>query len=340
MKSASSKSRSLGRRLWLPCALWLPLAGPLQAAPPELLVAVGAGGEEQFEAAFVNQAETWEAVAKQAGLKLKTIGLAPASEGESGGDLDQLLGHLAKAAEPGDDSPLWLVLIGHGTFDGLEARFNLRGPDLTAAKLAEALKPVARPVVVINTTSSSAPFLPALAGKDRIVVTATRSGSEENFTRFGSYLAEALLSLGADLDKDGQVSLLEAFLRASSDTAAFYTTENRLATEHALLDDNGDGLGTPADWYEGIRPSKKPADAKETDGSRAHQIHLVPSPGEALLTDAQRETRRLLEAELDALRAKRKELGEAAYLEHLEPILSRLADIYLPPPTPPPHPQP
>jgi len=337
MRSASSKTRRLRRSLWLPCALALPLAGPLQAAPPELLVAVGAGGEGQFEAAFKKQAETWEAVAKRAGAEIRIIGLEPVSENQSESDLSQLLGQLAKAAEPGNATPLWLVLIGHGTFDGQEARFNLRGPDLAAAKLAEALKPVRRPVVVINTTSASAPFLPALAGKDRIVVAATRSGSEENFTRFGPHFAGALLSMAADLDKDGQVSLLEAFLRASSDTAAFYTTENRLATEHALLDDNGDGLGTPADWFDGIRPAKKPADAKETDGSRAHQIHLVPSPEEALLTQEQRETRRLLEAELDALRTKSKDLGEAAYLEQLEPILRKLADIYQP--TPPPAPR-
>ena len=104
------------------------------------------------------------------------------------------------------------MLIGHGTFDGREAKFNLRGPDVTDVELADWLLPFKRPVVVINCASASGPFINRLSGANRVVVTATKSGNEINFARFGQYIAEAIADPRADLDKDGQVSLLEAFL--------------------------------------------------------------------------------------------------------------------------------
>ena len=137
------------------------------------------------------------------------------------------------------------MVIGHGTFDGKEAKFNLRGPDLSAADLAEWLKPFRRPVAVINCASASSPFINKLSATNRVIIAATRSGYEQNYARFGEYISSAVADPQADLDKDGQTSLLEAFLMASRRVAEFYNTEGRLATEHALLDDNGDGLGTP-----------------------------------------------------------------------------------------------
>ena len=91
---------------------------------------------------------------------------------------------------------------------------SICGADLSDVELAEWLAPVKRPVVVINCASASGPFLNRLSGNDRVVVTATKSGHETNFARFGQYLAEAIADPHADLDKDGQVSLLEAFLTA------------------------------------------------------------------------------------------------------------------------------
>src|SRR5690606_10990909 len=135
---------------------------------------------------------------------------------------------------------LWLVLIGHGTFDGKVAKFNLRGPDIAASELGEWLKQVTLPTAIINTSSSSAPFMHALSGENRLVVTATKSGHESNFARLGGPLSEAIANPAADLDKDGQVSLLEAWLTASREVAEFYESDARLATEHSLLDDNGD----------------------------------------------------------------------------------------------------
>src|SRR5207237_484377 len=154
----------------------------------------------------------------------------------------------------------------HGTFDGKEARFNLRGPDLSTADLSLWLKPFQRRLVLIDTSAASAPFLNKLSAGNRVIVTATRSANEQTLARCGQHLAEPTTSPEADLDKDGQVSILEAFLTASRRTIEFYKLEGRLASEHALLDDNGDGLGTPAEWFRGLRAVKKPADKTSVDG--------------------------------------------------------------------------
>ena len=106
-------------------------------------------------------------------------------------DHDRLKAALAEKAGGGSE-PLWIVLIGHGSYDGKEAKFNLRGPDVTDAEFATWLAPIKRPVAVIDCASASAPFLNRLSGPDRVVITATRSGSEQNFARFGEYLAEAI----------------------------------------------------------------------------------------------------------------------------------------------------
>jgi hypothetical protein len=120
-------------------------------------------------------------------------------------------------------------------------------------ELADWLRPCNRPLAVIDCASASAPFLNKLSAPGRVVVTATRTGGEVHYARFGDYLSAAIADPAADLDKDGQTSLLEAFLAASHQTAEFYKQAGRLATEHALLEDNGDALGTPADWFQGTR---------------------------------------------------------------------------------------
>src|SRR6185369_7859720 len=213
---------------------------------------------------------------------------------------------------------LWLVLIGHGTFDGKEARFNLRGPDVSSAELAEWLQPFRRPLVVINTASCSGPFLNGLTGTNRAIITATRSGNEQNYTRFGQYFAEALTDPQADLDHDGQVSLLEAFLTASRQAAEFYKAQGRLVTEHALLDDNGDGLGTPADWFRGLRATKQAKDGAALDGNRAHQLHLSRSTAEQKLSPKTRARLDDIELEVTKLRDTKSKRDEDEYYRQLE----------------------
>src|SRR5262249_12227251 len=155
--------------------------------------------------------------------------------------------------------------------------------------------------------------------------TATRSGYEQNYTRFGQYLAEEITDSEADLDKDGQTSLLEAFLFASRRVAQFYQLEGRLATEHALVDDNGDGLGTPADWFRGIRAVKKAKDGAALDGVRAHQFHLLRNDAERTLLAAVRLKRDELELAIAKLRESKSTLSEDEYYRKLEPLMLELA---------------
>jgi hypothetical protein len=226
------------------------------------------------------------------------------------------------------DGELWLVFIGHGTFDGRSAKFNLRGPDISADDLAVALQSCRRPLAVVQCASASGPFISALSAPNRIIIAATRSGYEENATRFGGYLAQAIADPTADLDKDGQVSLLEAFLFASRQVDQSYKEQGRLATEHALLDDNGDGLGTPAEWFRGVRAVKTPADGKSVDGVRAHQMNLVRSEAERELSPELRARRDELEQKLSALRLRKPTLPEAEYYAQLETVLVEIARLY------------
>ena len=242
-------------------------------------------------------------------------------------DRDRLRSALDSLVGSGSGA-VWLVLIGHGTFDGREAKFNLRGPDLTDAELAGWLAPIKRPIAILDGSSSSGPFLAKLSAENRVVVTATRSGDEPNFARFGGFLADSIADPTADLDKDGQVSLLEAFLTAAARTAEFYKSKSRLATEHALIDDNGDKLGTPADWFRGVRATKRAKDGASADGLRAHQLHLVPSDRERSLPPDVRRRRDQLELDLAELRDRRTHLTEDEYFTQIEPLMLEIARLY------------
>jgi hypothetical protein len=311
---------------WL--LLFLLSALPLSAADEaearaSVIIASGAGGEKTYAETFAKWSAHWQTAAAAAGAKTTTF---KADEKDTLARLQQAL-----AAEPKDTTaPLWLVLLGHGSFDGRDGKFNLTGDDLTASELAAWLKPFHRPVVVICGFSASGAFLKPLSAPGRVIITATKSGSENNYARLGGYLAETIADPSADLDKDGQTSLLEAWLAAAQRTADFYKSEDRLATEHALLDDNGDGFGTPPDWFQGIRVVKKSSDKRPPDGLRAHQIHLVPSAAEKSLPPAQREERDALEQELAQLREVKAAMPEEVYFTQLESLLVRLARLYQP----------
>jgi len=295
-----------------------------------VMVAVGAAGEAEFGKEFAKWAELWTKAIEKAGAKQVTVGLAPTNARTDAALLQQAL-----ASEPTNSTAeLWLVLIGHGTFDGHEARFNLRGPDLSATELAGWLKPFQRPIIVINCTAASSPFISKLSAPDRVILTATRSGAEENFAWFGKYLAESVADPEADLDKDGQTSVLEAFILASRRAGEFYKAAGRLATEHALLDDNGDGLGTPADFFSGVRAVKKPAGGGSVDGLRARQIQLVHSEQEQRLPPELRARRNDLEQAVARLRELKGTLPADEYYGRLEKLMLELAKVYEPPTEP------
>jgi hypothetical protein len=299
-------------------------AQPSAAEKPVLILVKGAAGEEEFGKLFTEWSGHWEEAAKKAGIATRKIGF---EEPGSTADKEQLLRAIENEGKAGVGE-LWLVLIGHGTFDGKEAKFNLRGPDFSAAELAKWLEPVKRPVAIVDTSSASAPFLTTLSRKNRVLITSTRSGQEQNFSRFGQYLSEAIADPTADLDKDGQTSLLEAFLMASRRLTAFYESDRRLATEHPLLDDNGDGLGTAPDWFRGIYAVKRAKDGAELDGFRAHQWHLVRSATEQQWSLELRARRDKIEQSIAELRQTKSQLNEEEYYRKLEPLLTDLALLY------------
>jgi hypothetical protein len=289
-----------------------------------LVLVIGAPGEPVYGEQFSAWAALWKQAASQGAMRVRVIGQDAAPPPD---DRARLLTVLAEeAARPAGE--LWLVFLGHGTFDGKTAKFNLRGPDLSAEDLAAALKPCHRPLAVIQCASASGPFLPALSAPGRVIITATRSGYEASFARLGGYLARAIADPAADLDHDGQVSLLEAFLLAARQVDQFYKEQGRLMTEHALLDDNGDGLGTPPEWFQGVRAVKKAEKGKSVDGVRANQMILARGQSEQSLRPQARARRDELEQELSALRSKKAEMKEDEYYNKLETIMVETARLY------------
>ncbi len=303
---------------WLLLFLWLGSFSLMAAETPSAILVRGAGGEKEYDEAFVRWEADWQKACTTGQVRTTTLG----SEPKSREALQRAL-----EAEPKSGEPLWLVLFGHGTFDGRVGKFNLRDDDVSFDELAAWLKPFERTVVVIAAFSTSGAWLKPLAAPGRVIVTATKSGSENNYARFGGRLAAAFAK-GADLDKDGQTSLLEAWLTAARETAEFYKNEGRLATEHSLLEDNGDGLGTPADWFKGTRAVKKAQGKGLADGLRAGQLCLVPSAAERALSPKLREQRDALERDLAALRERKAEMKEDEYFAALETLLLKLAQLY------------
>lgn len=307
--------------LLLASALWL---GSDSSDRQTVIVVVGASGTEEYAAAFASWEGRWREAAQRASADYQVIGRESGTETSDYSRLQQLLAGAKSTAT----EPLWLVLIGHGTFDGRVAKFNLRGPDVSAEELASWLAECGRPLAVVNCASSSGPFINQLSGEGRVVVSATKNGFEQNYARFGDYLSQAILDPSADLDKDEQTSLLEAFLLAGSRVEEFYKSAGRLATEHALLDDNGDELGTPADWYRGVRTTKVAQDGASPDGPRANQLCLVRSDLERSLPAELRTRRDALERELETLRQNKERMLDAEYAQRLEAILIPLAQLY------------
>lgn len=289
-----------------------------------LVLVIGAAGEPEYGEKFSAWADLWKQAAAKGGLQTRVVGQdAPSAEDDRARLLKILADEISRPA-----GELWLVFIGHGTFDGHSAKFNLRGPNISADNLAAALKSCKRPLAVVQCASASGPFLPALSAPGRVIITATRSGYEDNATHFGGYLASDIASPSADLDKDGQTSLLEAFLMASHQVEQFYKDQGLLMTEHALLDDNGDSLGTPPDWFRGLRAIKTAAEGKTVDGVRAHQMILVRGESEQKLSPETRARRDDLEGQLSALRARKSAMNEDEYYKQLEAIMVQTARLY------------
>ena len=299
--------------------IWLAVANTMDA--DDILVVVGAGGTDEYSSMFNEWAEEWKTVAGEAKFDLQEIGK---TEPNSYAALQSAISARSKSG----DSPLWIVLIGHGTFDKKLAKFNLRGKDVEARELADWLKPCDRPLILINAFSCSGAFLEPLQAPNRVVITATKNGAELNFSRFGKHMAAALSDMSADLDHDDQVSLLEAFLLASSKVKQFYESDARLMTEHALLEDNHDGKGVSADFFKGIRAVRSAKSGEVLDGQHAHRYIIRSSPDAVKLTADEIATRDRIETEIELLRAKKQNMFPDEYYQELEMLMLELAKLY------------
>ncbi|MFO0820609.1 MAG: hypothetical protein U1A77_21860 [Pirellulales bacterium] len=310
---------------------------------PTVVVVIGAAGTPEYGAMFREWAARWQSAAQQGRATCITIGASASDEdartnAEMKTDRDRLRSAIAQWGERFRDrasqrARLWIVLLGHGTFDGKSARFNLQGPDISSSELAEWLSAVRGPVAVVDCSSSSGPFVSDLSAPERIIVTATKAGAERNFSRFGDFLSSALLDPISDLDKDDQVSLWEAYVVGGVRLREYYEQAGRLATEHPLLDDNGDRQGTPADWFRGLKSTRSAKDAKKVDGLAARTAVLAPSVADDLLSPDQRTQRDALEQQLESLKSRKMELDETEYYNKLEHILVELARLYREKPT-------
>jgi len=202
------------------------------------VIVSGLGGEPDYVQRFTAAANDLDKIYKsaQGTVHVTTLTGAQATTAQ----LRETLSGVARDAKPEDDFAL--ILIGHGTFDGVEYKFNLVGLDVSASELATMCNRIAaRRQLVVDTTSSSGGAVHALQRPGRAVIAATKSGTEKNATVFARFWVEAFQDPSADTDKSDSISAMEAFTYANKKTAEFYDSQKRLATEHAVFNDTGSG---------------------------------------------------------------------------------------------------
>jgi hypothetical protein len=323
-------------------AVAIALAASLSIAPnvargqtghARVLIVSGVAGEPQYADAFFKQATTMiDALKSRFGVADSDIvylaenparDAARIKAASTKENIERELTSLGARSKTGD--VLFVMLIGHGSGDGTTSRFNVPGPDITAADFARVLDGIGGPVIaIVNAASASGGFIAPLSGPNRVIATATKSDMEKNQTRFANYFIQAYASDVADADKDGRVSVLEAFDYARREVARAYEGENHLLTEHAQLDDNGDHKGTAA------------PDAKSADGALARRVFLggrvgsVAAVARAASNDprvaALEKEKDALETRIDSLRRRKATMDSTAYEKALEDLLVQLAE--------------
>jgi hypothetical protein len=312
------------KRLLVASLMLLP-ALPAQALQHHLLIVSGIGGIDSYRQQFTRASTSLVQAALEAGIDQRNIIVLAAEPAPDSGAsqrvadkaaIGQALLEISRKA--GADDRVFVVLIGHGNARGDSAVFNLPGPDISATELAAALAVLEdRLTIIINTASASGPFIQSLSRDNRIVITATSSSREYQATVFGDYLVAAFAAEGADRDKDERISMLEAFDYARREVKRSFSGEKRLLTEHALLDDNGDGAGS-------LDPGEFQA-----DGALADRIYLQQPPslasGASSELIAMLQSKQDLEQSISALKRQRDSLTPANYYAELERLLVELA---------------
>jgi Peptidase C13 family len=290
-----------------------------------LLIVVGLSGDPEHGELFHKWGSTFAEASTKVGVTRDQLVYLADMKDEAGRvsgratreEIEKALAAFAKAAAPED--VVYVVLFGHGSSDGQSARFNLPGPDITAADFNTMLRRLpARNVVFVNTSSSSGPFVEALSAPGRTIITATRSGAEQFTTLFGGYFVEAFSSDAADADKNKRISMLEAFQYAKAEVTRAYEREGLLATEHAMLDDNGDKNGSQT-------PAPTGADGKLAAAlSLGSAADAAPLPEDPKLRALYLE-RRDLERRVESLRLLKDSMPPAKYASELEQLVTDLA---------------
>ncbi len=304
------------------CGLKLALAfflaiNLLQASSSSYFVTVaGLGGSPEYDTQFKQWAVDMDKALRANGpsCHVETV----TGDAASRDKLQALFTRLSNEIKPEDSFALFL--IGHGTYDGTDYKFNIPGPDITARELNALVNHVsAERQLVVNMTSASGATLPILAKKNRIVITATKSGTEKNATTFARFWVEALQNGAADTDKNGAISALEAFRYAETKTASYFQGQKLLATEHAMLDDTG--------AKEGVR-DPSPANSQ---GLQAAAFPVVRASGESTAVTADAGKQKLLtkkdqlQAAIDRLKYQKAAMPNDEYKRQLSTLLLELA---------------
>jgi hypothetical protein len=275
----------------------------------------GLGGSPEYEAQFAKWAgELQKELEKNGAAREENVMLRGTAATRAA--VEQALAQVAQVLKPDDE--LALFLIGHGTFDGTDYKFNLPGPDISAAELARCLDRIsAKRQLVVDMTSASGAAVPVLAHKGRIVIAATKSGTERNATVFPRYWIDGMRDPAADLDKNGVVSTLELYRYANQKTAAYFEQQKLLATEHAMLTDSS---GAAA------RDPK----AENGQGLLAARFAVLQPAHEAARNIAPEKQRLVakkedLEAQIDRLKYAKAAMAPDDYKQQLSALLLELA---------------
>jgi hypothetical protein len=295
-----------------------------------LLIVVGLSGDPELGKTFHKWGTTLAEASDRLGVPKERVAYlvdAPI-EGDqrvSGRSTKEEIGKTLEAfgKQAGAEDVIFIMLIGHGDFDGRASKFNLPGPDMTAADFNVLLRKMpTKQIVLVNAASSSGPFIEELSAPGRTIVTATRSGAERFTTLFGGFFVEALTSPEADLDKNKRVSVLEAFAFSKAQVTRAYEREGLLATEHPLLDDDGDKTGS-------AEPTPTGADAKNKDGKVAAVLSLGTAGEDGLPADPKLRAlhleRRDLERRVESLRLLKESMDQSRYNGELEKLVTAIA---------------
>jgi hypothetical protein len=305
-------------------ALWISLflvyiglsALPAQAASYYVTVA-GLGGEPEYEQRFTALAKDLDKLLKASGGDAHVYTLTGSDATKA--HLTDTLNTIAREAKP--DDAFTLILIGHGSFDSVDYKFNLTGPDISGDELAVLCDRVpAKRQLIVNTTSASGGSIGALQKTGRIVIAATKTGTEKNATVFARYWVEALRDPSTDVDKNEVITALEAFQYADRKTVSFYESQKRLATEHAIIEDTGkkDGVRAPSsDNGEGLLASNFVLLRLGATQKAAND------PAKRALLEKKEE----LERKIDTLKYQKAAMAPADYKKQLSDALLELARV-------------